>query len=123
MEKTQNTALMFLKSALSKEGSFISVQDVLGWLKEQNERVVVNINKTKFSELENWHYDEKNGNLRHVSGRFFSIDGIDVETNWGSVSNWQQPIINQPEVGYLGFITQEKNGILHFLVQAKIEPG
>ncbi|MDP2091917.1 MAG: NDP-hexose 2,3-dehydratase family protein [Pseudohongiella sp.] len=123
MEKTQNTALMFLKSALSKEGSFISVQDVLGWLKEQNERVVVNINKTKFSELENWHYDEKNGNLRHVSGRFFSIDGIDVETNWGSVSNWQQPIINQPEVGYLGFITQEKNGILHFLEQAKIEPG
>ena len=32
---------------------------------------------------------------------------------------WKQPIINQPEIG-LGFITKEFNGILHFLVQAKV---
>ena len=36
---------------------------------------------------------------------------------------WDQPIINQPEVGYLGFIAKEIDGILHFLMQAKIEPG
>ena len=35
----------------------------------------------------------------------------------------KQPIINQPEIGFLGFITKEFNGILHFLVQAKVEPG
>jgi oxidase EvaA len=46
-----------------------------------------------------------------------------VKTNWGIVSEWNQPIINQPEIGYLGFITKEFNGVLHFLLQAKIEPG
>jgi len=46
-----------------------------------------------------------------------------VKTNYGNLSEWEQPIINQPEIGYLGFITKEFDGILHFLVQAKIEPG
>lgn len=46
-----------------------------------------------------------------------------MATNWGRVASWDQPIINQPEVGYLGFIVKEFNGVLHFLMQAKIEPG
>ncbi len=41
----------------------------------------------------------------------------------GKVLNWEQPIINQPEVGLLGILTKEVNGILYFLLQAKIEPG
>lgn len=32
-------------------------------------------------------------------------------------------IINQPEIGFLGFIVKKFNGVLHFLLQAKIEPG
>jgi oxidase EvaA len=61
--------------------------------------------------------------LAHISGKFYSIDGIRVETNYGIKSSWEQPIINQPEIGFLGILTQMKNGILHFLLQAKIEPG
>src|SRR5690606_24882290 len=36
---------------------------------------------------------------------------------------WTQPIINQPEIGFLGIITREIEGVLYFLMQAKIEPG
>ena len=32
-------------------------------------------------------------------------------------------MIMQNEIGYLGFITKKINGVLHFLTQAKIEPG
>ncbi len=46
-----------------------------------------------------------------------------METNYANISKWKQPIINQPEIGYLGFITKDFNGILYFLVQAKVEPG
>jgi oxidase EvaA len=59
----------------------------------------------------------------HESGGFFSIEGISVKTNAGMVPSWTQPIINQPEIGILGFVTKKINGILHFLIQAKIEPG
>ncbi len=112
---------VFFKSALAKHGAFISTSEVISWLSDQNEKVHVKVKMTSFDKLDSWCY--KNGSIKHVSGKFFSIDGIKIKTNWGLVNEWQQPIINQPEIGYLGFITKEFNGILHFLVQAKIEPG
>ncbi|WP_394752345.1 NDP-hexose 2,3-dehydratase family protein [Crenothrix sp.] len=114
---------VFLKSALSTLGSHLQTSQVVDWIKEQNEAVSLKIEKVDFTDLEQWNFDSLAGSLRHESGRFFSIDGIRTKTNWGGVPEWDQPIINQPEVGYLGFITKEIDGILHFLTQAKIEPG
>ena len=66
---------------------------------------------------------DADGCLRHESGRFFSIEGIRVRTDVGTIREWEQPIINQPEIGYLGILTKEFEGVLYFLMQAKIEPG
>jgi oxidase EvaA len=115
--------LLFLKSALSFDNPFINTQGVINWIMNQNNFVSVEINKIPFSHLKLWHFDNDNSRLQHNTGKFFSIDGIRVKTNWGNVETWDQPIINQPEIGYLGFITKEFNGVLHFLLQAKIEPG
>ena len=90
---------------------------------ERKENALVNIIKTSFDKLDKWYFDTDLGNLRHESGNFFSIDGIEVKTTWESVSEWRQPIINQAEVGYLGIITRVIDDVLYFLMQAKIEPG
>lgn len=113
----------FLTSALTSEGSFIKTQDVIAWVKKENERVNVCVNQVQFQDLNSWFFTKNNYNLKHESNGFFSIDGINVSTNFGNINSWDQPIINQPEIGYLGFITKKFNGVLHFLVQAKIEPG
>lgn len=118
-----NTSNYFLKSAFSFDNAFINTAGLIEWVKEQNEQVFVEINKIPFSDLRSWDFDEQRVKLKHQTGKFFSIDGIRVSTNWGSITTWDQPIIYQPEIGYLGFITKEFNGILHFLMQAKIEPG
>lgn len=115
--------LIFLKSALELNGVKNSTGEVLEWIKEQNNSVDVKVNKIPFDQLDFWGFDMKKATLEHSTGKFFKIEGINVSTNWGQVSNWTQPIINQPEIGYLGFITKEFNGVLHFLLQAKIEPG
>lgn len=113
----------FLRSAFAREGVAGDCNAVKNWLREQNEKVHVAVRKIPFDQLERWEYDSAVGSIRHESGKFFSIDGIQVKTNWGPRAQWQQPIINQPEIGYLGFITRMFNGVLHFLAQAKIEPG
>ncbi|NEE09324.1 NDP-hexose 2,3-dehydratase, partial [Streptomyces sp. SID7499] len=41
----------------------------------------------------------------------------------GTVTTWRQPIIKQPEVGILGLLVKEFDGVPHFLMQAKMEPG
>jgi oxidase EvaA len=73
--------------------------------------------------MQMWHLD-LGKNIRHDSGKFFSIEGIRVNKIIGdNITSWDQPIINQPEIGILGIVCKEINGILHFLLQAKIEPG
>lgn len=113
----------FLKSAFTRTSLGKSDDEVLQWLKEQNEQVNVRVHRSTFSGLKHWLYDESKHALRHETGKFFSINGIKVTTNWGERSTWEQPIINQPEIGYLGCLVKEFDGVLHFLMQAKIEPG
>ena len=97
--------------------------EILQWIERRNRDAVVDVEEVPFVDLAGWHFDGQAGNLVHDSGKFFSIVGLDVYTNTGCVSRWTQPIINQPEVGYLGVICTEFNGVLHYLLQAKIEPG
>lgn len=75
------------------------------------------------SRIKKWQRDQ-NGNIVHDSGRFFSIIGIKVRHRMRDVEiEWDQPIIDQPEIGVLGIIAKKINGILHFCLQAKEEPG
>lgn len=111
-----------LKSALSLEG-IISISDCLQWLKDRRDKIQVDITRISFDQLVGWGFKEDSKNLVHESGRFFSIEGINVATNWGAKQSWSQPIINQAEIGILGILAKKINGVLHFLMQAKIEPG
>lgn len=115
-----DTELDFLISAIS-QGNVISTDKVLAWMKQQNEEVITNIKQIPLDKVRSWSYSDDR--FCHESGKFFSIDGIRITTNYRNVPKWDQPIINQPEIGFLGFITKKIGGVLHFLSQAKIEPG
>ena len=119
--KNNTDEIKFLKSVFALDSCYISTDELINWLKQQNDKVNVTINKIDFNSMVNWNFN--NDKISHNSGGFFSIEGLNIKTNWGKVKEWDQPIINQPEVGYLGFIVKEIKGVLHFLTQAKIEPG
>lgn len=112
--------------SMSKFNQYTPVHDIpwiLNWLKVKNEEVQVNVDRIPFSNMTNWYVDQSTGNIKHQSGKFFSIEGIDVSVETELPQHWMQPIINQPEIGYLGFLITKINGLMHFLVQAKVEPG
>ena len=112
--------------SMSKFNQYIPVHDIpwiLNWLKVKNEEVQVNVDLIPFSKMTHWYVDQYTGNIKHESGKFFSIEGIDVSVEAEFPQHWTQPIINQPEIGYLGFLIKKVNGLMHFLVQAKVEPG
>ena len=117
------TEIKFIQSALQDSATHQSVEQILQWLYQKRESVKVQVLQIPLSQLNGWSCEESEDRIKHNSGKFFSIDGIRVETNYGLKSTWDQPIINQPEIGFLGILTQMKNGVLHFLMQAKIEPG
>jgi len=95
--------------------------DFTKWWAEREAAGRFSVNRIPFAEMQGWRFDPETGNLAHESGRFFSIDG--VQTRVHGVDDWAQPIINQPEIGILGIIVKEFDGVLHCLMQAKMEPG
>lgn len=109
--------------SLEEENPFHSTEEIVAWVARRNREVDVQVRPVPFSELKGWRFHSESGDLVHESGRFFSISGIDVMTNTGCVRRWRQPIINQPEVGILGILCKEFDGVMYFLLQAKIEPG
>jgi oxidase EvaA len=123
MSTTRQIENDFFKSALAKGATVSSVPLILEWIKSKSSAMKTRIEPIPLERMRSWRFDEASGDIVHESGRFFSIEGIRVETDWGLVSRWEQPIINQPEIGYLGIIAKKIDGILHFLMQAKIEPG
>lgn len=118
-----NVEFEFFKSALTSTGHEGELDDVLKWIARQNQAVSVSVETMPIADLAHWEINQSTGSLCHDSGHFFSIDGIRVRTNSGSIPVWDQPIINQPEIGYLGIISKKIDGALHFLLQAKVEPG
>jgi len=112
-----------LQSLECQDGEFVSSIEFQRWFNERRNSVNVEITEIGLSNLRRWNFCEQKGNLRHDSGSFFAVTGIEVTTNFGKIENWSQPIILQNEIGILGFIIKRINGVYHFLVQCKIEPG
>lgn len=110
-------------SSLKRENCFQSFEEFKTWFAGCNRSDEFKVEQVPIKQMECWNFDEHETKLSHVSGRFFSIEGIHIKTNFGTVLEWEQPIINQPEIGILGIITKVFNGTRYFLMQAKMEPG
>ena len=110
-----------VRSWSDSQGSVNSLADIEGWIEERYENLHVNIEKQPFSYEGFWYYDEVDGFIRNKNNSFFQLAGLQVSTEEGVIA--QQPVIIQDEIGYLGIICQKKNGVMNFLMQAKIEPG
>jgi len=63
----------------------------------------------------------RDGALRHTTGRFFAVVGTRWTDDAGRV--WRTPLIEQREVGTLGFLLRDRGSRREVLAHAKVEPG
>lgn len=110
-----------LESWINVEGNVNSTQDLLAWIEALNRTTYVDIKECSIHDNTFWFYDDYSGEILNRKRSFFSIKGIRRFENGIFVG--EQPVIFQPEIGYLGIICKEIDGVLNFLMQAKIEPG
>ena len=103
------------------EESVHSDQEIAEWLRKRKEQCLVQIRKIDLEACTPWYYDHAEGSIRNRDGSFFRIVGMEAAYPDGTCVS--QPMILQPEIGYLGIACKRFNGVWHFLMQAKIEPG
>lgn len=118
-----NIISTFLHSAIQQDNLSCDSLGAEEWLAAQRKNKEYSVSVVPIAKLDDWSINSETGDLAHHTGRFFSIQGIEFETDQGKVSRWQQPIINQPEIGILGILVKKIQGVYHLLMQAKFEPG
>lgn len=113
--------IKILKSWKERNSRFNSTESLIDWIAQMNKETDVQIQRIDFTKANDWYFNEENGYIENHGNRFFSVRGIKYYEDGKLIQ--EQPIICQPEIGYLGIICKEFDGVMHFLMQAKVEPG
>ena len=101
---------------------------VKNWFTEQRRNCLLQLEEIPLNQAKDWAIDPKTGNIEHKSGEFFSIHGLritDSKEREVGEQGWDQPIVAQKGLngGLLGILSKRFDGIPHYLIEAKVEPG
>ncbi|MAE42877.1 response regulator receiver protein [Candidatus Woesearchaeota archaeon] len=125
-EITQDTKarIEHMLECLEDKNRFNNLDQIMEWFKNQRRKCEMEVKKIGINELEKWDFDNKTQNIVHDSGEFFSVIGVKVlNSKKREVGEWTQPMIWQKEGGILGILSKKFNGVRHYLIHAKAEPG
>jgi len=113
----------YVDLVLEDRNSFYNLEDLRAWIDGIRERSSVVLARKDVNRLEGWNVDPETGVISHRSGEFFSIIGIETTNASREVSGWDQPFVYQREMGVLGIVRSTFDGVHHYLLNAKFEPG
>ena len=99
---------------------------IIDWFNKKREQSDMIVEEIGINELDKWNIDSNSSNIKHESGGFFEVIGVKVSNTFDrevGKKGWTQPMIAKNPGGILGIIMKRINGIPHYLLQAKAEPG
>ena len=112
--------------SIRDDNQLYKLDQIIKWFNEKRKNSDMEVKEIGINELEKWNVNEKTGNISHETGGFFEVIGVKVSNTFDrevGKKGWSQPIIAKNPGGILGILIKKINGIPHFLLQAKAEPG
>lgn len=100
---------------------FHTMEELLQRLTYEKCKCIVEADLIPLKNVEKWNNTKYE--ISHQEQKYFSVIGVRIKASDREVSSWDQPIIKQKDPGIIGFIIKEIKGVLHFLVQLKMESG
>ena len=99
---------------------------VISWFNKKRQESDMTVQEIGINDLDKWNVSSTTGNIYHESKGFFEIIGVKVSNTFDrevGKKGWSQPIIAKNPGGILGILMKKINGVPHYLIQAKAEPG
>ena len=103
-----------------------SLDYVINWFNKKREESDMTVQEIGINDLDKWNVSSTTGNISHDSKGFFEIIGVKVSNTFDrevGKEGWTQPMIAKNPGGILGILMKKINGVPHYLLQAKAEPG
>ena len=98
-----------------------SFSQILSWYKKLKKKYYITVKIIPLSQLKKWKFNKIK--IIHKSGRYFSIIGVKTLSNSREISEWDQPIIQEQNIGLSGFLVKKINFTYHYLVSFSLKPG
>ncbi|MDD2200122.1 MAG: NDP-hexose 2,3-dehydratase family protein, partial [Bacteroidales bacterium] len=108
-------------SSVNRNISLYTTEDLIAWLTELKCKYDLQINRIPLKSLQDWAIKEDR--IEHKDQKYFSVIATNITISNREVSSWTQPLVEPAQEGLIAFIVKEIYGVLHFLVQAKLECG
>lgn len=94
---------------------------IIDWISTRRLELAPTVKVLPWAENKEWEF--RDGKICHISGGFFSVVGLRVETTGNAPVESEHLMIDQPELGLLGFVISQTAAGFKWLLQAKSEPG
>ena len=112
--------------SIRDDNQFYKLDYILDWFYKKRQECDMKVEEIGINQLDKWKADPNTANIKHDSGGFFEVICVKVTKTVDrevGAKGWTQPIIANNPGGILGLLMKRVNGIPHYLVQAKAEPG
>lgn len=117
----------FKFEALKDHCLFGSKQELIDWYYAFVKNSTMKIEQIPLRDCNEWSVEADTGAICHSSGEFFRVEGYRIS---GTASRevrvgWDQPFLTQNgfDGGILGLLRKRFDGVPHYLIEAKEEPG
>ena len=126
LDSDTNERIKTMLESIRDDNQINKLDYIIEWFNKKREESDMIVEEIDVKNLEKWNIEEKTGNIYHDSKEFFEIIGVKVSNTFDrevGKKGWTQPMIAKNPGGILGILMKKINGIPHYLLQAKAEPG
>ncbi len=99
----------------------MTFDQVLSWITGMKTKYDLRVTRIPLCNVVGWRFTDYS--IEHESKNFFSVIAVKVQAGNREVLHWTQPMIKESNLGLIGFLVKKIDGVLHFLMQAKVEAG
>ena len=118
--------IQVMLDSIRDDNKINELNDIIEWFKKKRDESDMIVEEIPINDLDKWNTDNDSGNITHESGGFFEVIGVKVSNTFDrevGKKGWTQPMIAKNPGGILGILMKKINGVPHYLLQAKAEPG
>lgn len=119
----KQTIVERVRTVVDDSNYFSSEEELIEWIDRYRAETTITLAEKPVNQLRRWVIDPETGVISHDTGDFFRIMGVEIGNADREVDGWDQPMVHQREMGVLGILRCRFDGVWHYLLNAKAEPG
>ena len=110
-----------LNSVAREQRPMHTIDEILGWMTEAKARHRFARKYVPLSAVRRW---RRGGSaISHEEGKYFDVIAVEVVAGNREVARWCQPMLTPVEQGRVAMLVRSIGGVLHLLVQVRLEAG